>query len=324
MWTDILRRDAACPYPDALPRRVCGAHKSTPQRPSPSLDWPGNCNRRCVAAVCGRRLGGGGDRDGVRRGGDRGRCGRTDRRDGVGPGSSQGGGGRCGGATQRPGRARARLPVSGRDAPDTTSPPYPTTSPRPAASDVLHCPYCHGYEVRDAPIGVLGGDNRPFTLHQASLVRQWSADVVFFPHRIVVAADERERLTARGIRIVDGEVARLVVNDDRLSGVELTDGQLVPRTAVFVGPRFVPQDELLTGLGCDVGENGWVATDSTGRTSVTGVWAAGNVVDSPAQMITAAGAGTTAAIAINHYLLEQDIEQALAEAHQAPGYALRG
>jgi thioredoxin reductase len=189
--------------------------------------------------------------------------------------------------------------------------------------DVLHCPYCHRYEVRDAPIGVLGGDNRPFTVHQASLVRQWSADVVFFPNRIVLAADERERLTARGIRIVDGEVARLVVDDDRLSGVELADGQLVSRTAVFVGPRFVPQDELLTRLGCDAGENGWVAIDPTGRTSVTGVWAAGNVVNSPAQMITAAGAGTTAAIAINHYLLELDIERALADAHRAPRYALR-
>jgi thioredoxin reductase len=178
-------------------------------------------------------------------------------------------------------------------------------------NDVIHCPYCHGYEVRDTPIGVLGGDNRPFTVHQVSLVRQWSDDVVFFPNRIVLEADERERLIARGIRIVDGNVARLVVDDDRLSGVELADGAVVPREAVFVGPRFVPRDELLTSLGCEVGENGWVATDPTGRTSVTGVWAAGNVVDSPAQVINAAGAGYSAAVAINHYLLEEDVQQAV-------------
>ncbi|HEV7827415.1 MAG TPA: hypothetical protein VGP04_00920 [Pseudonocardiaceae bacterium] len=77
------------------------------------------------------------------------------------------------------------------------------------------------------------------------------------PHRITLSTDERERLTVRGIRIVDAEVARLVVDDDRLSGVELTDGRLVPRTAVFVGPRLVPRDELLTALGCDIGGNGW-------------------------------------------------------------------
>jgi len=92
----------------------------------------------------------------------------------------------------------------------------------------------------------------------------------------------------------------------------------VSRAAVFIGPRFVPQDELLTGLGCGVGETGWVGTDATGRTSVPGVWAAGNVVDSPAQAITAAGAGSVAAIAINHYLLAQDIDQAVTH-HRAAG-----
>ncbi len=94
-------------------------------------------------------------------------------------------------------------------------------------TDVLHCPYCHGYEVRDTPIGVLGGDNRPFTLHQASLVRQWSADVVFFPNQITLVEEEREQLTARGIRIVYGEVTRLAAQDDQLLSVELADGQAV-------------------------------------------------------------------------------------------------
>lgn len=178
--------------------------------------------------------------------------------------------------------------------------------------DVLHCPYCHGYEVRDMPLAVLGGDNRPFTLHQASLVRQWSSDVAFFPNRIVLTAEERARLTARGISIVEGAVAGLVVQDHQLSGVELVDGQIVPRSVAFVGPRFVARDELLTGLGCEAGEDGWVSTDPTGHTSVPGVWAVGNVVDSPAQLINAAGAGTKAAIALNHFLLEQDVQHAVA------------
>ncbi|RCW40063.1 thioredoxin reductase (NADPH) [Halopolyspora algeriensis] len=183
-------------------------------------------------------------------------------------------------------------------------------------TDVLHCPYCHGYEVRDAPIAVVGGDNRPFTLHQAQLVRQWSDDVVFFPNRIDPTDEERERLAARGIGVVDGEVARLVTDEGRVSGVELADGRRVPRSAVFVGPRFVPHDELLTGLGCEVGENGWVTVDPSGRTSVPGVWAAGNVVDNPAQLINAAAAGATAAVALNHHLLAEDVDRAVAH-HRA-------
>jgi len=180
-------------------------------------------------------------------------------------------------------------------------------------NDVLHCPYCHGFEVRDTPLAVVGGDDRPFTMHQAQLVRQWSDDIVFFPHRITLTDDERHRLLARGVRIIDGEVARIVTEDDAVSGVALADGQIVPREAVFVGPRFVPQDELLTSLGCDVDDNGWVRVGLSGQTSVAGVWAAGNVVDSPAQLVNAASAGSKAAIALNHYLLADDIEEAVAK-----------
>ncbi|MFI7529791.1 NAD(P)/FAD-dependent oxidoreductase [Nocardia salmonicida] len=176
---------------------------------------------------------------------------------------------------------------------------------------VLHCPYCHGYEVRDQPPAVLGGANRAFSVHQASLVRQWSDDVTFFPREIDLSGDERRRLAARGIRVVEGDIARVVVRDGHLHGVEIASGQVITRTAVFVGPCFSPRDELLTQLGCTVGEDGWVAVDATGRTSVPGVWAAGNVVDSPAQLIHAAAAGSRAAVAVNHYLLEQDIQSSL-------------
>jgi thioredoxin reductase len=184
--------------------------------------------------------------------------------------------------------------------------------------DVLHCPYCHGYELRDAPIGVLGGDARPFTMHQASLVRQWSGDVTFFPNRIVLTDEERERFTARGIRVVDGEVARVVARGDHDLRVELMDGSGVDRAAVFVGPRFLPLDELLVGLGCEVDDNGWVAADPRGGTSLPGVWAAGNVVSEGAQLANAAAAGSAAAIAINHYLMAQDVEEAVT-AHRVEG-----
>ena len=175
--------------------------------------------------------------------------------------------------------------------------------------DLLHCPYCHGYEVRDQPLGVLG--TGPASVGQALLVRQWSDDVVLFPHTLEVTGEERERLTARGVRIVDGVVRRLVVDGDRLRGVELAEGQVVARGAVFVFPRMVAHDTLLTGLGCDKDDNGWVTTDPSGRTSVPGVWAAGNVADPRAQVLTAAAMGSAAAIAINHDLVDEEVAQAV-------------
>jgi thioredoxin reductase len=109
--------------------------------------------------------------------------------------------------------------------------------------DLLHCPYCHGYEVRDQPLGVLGGT--PEAVQHALLVRQWSPDLILFPHTDALAPDQRERLGDRGVRIVDGTVVRLVVRNDRLHGIELGDGTLVPRAAVFVRPRFVPNADLV-------------------------------------------------------------------------------
>jgi thioredoxin reductase len=177
--------------------------------------------------------------------------------------------------------------------------------------DLLHCPYCHGYEVRDQPLGVLGGT--PEAVQHALLIRQWSPDVTLFPHTDVLSPEQREQLSARDIRIVEGVVARLVVDNDRLHGVELVGGTVIPRTAVFVRPRFVPNAELLTSLGCAMDEHGWVVHDPAGRTTVAGVWVAGNAADARAQVISAAGEGSAAAIALNADLVDEDVKCALAD-----------
>jgi thioredoxin reductase len=175
--------------------------------------------------------------------------------------------------------------------------------------DLLHCPYCHGWEVRDQPLGVLG--THPGAVMHALLVRQWSDDVVFFSHTGDVSAPERAQLAARGIRVIDGEVVGLVVDADRLAGVELADGSVVSRAAVFIRPRSVPHPAgLLAGLGVVVDADGFAVVDRDGRTSTTGVSAAGNVVDPRAPVIAAAGAAATAAMAINGDLVQDDVARA--------------
>jgi thioredoxin reductase len=176
--------------------------------------------------------------------------------------------------------------------------------------DLLHCPYCHGWEVRDQPIGVLG--TLPGSVEHAQLVRQWSDDVVFFAHTYALDTQERDGLAARGIGIVEGRIARLSIEADRLTGVEMADGRMIARTALFVRPGNQPRDDgLLAGLGCDLDEAGFPRVDATGRTSVSGVWAAGNVVDPRTQVITSAGAGSAAAISMNADLVNEDAEAAL-------------
>lgn len=166
--------------------------------------------------------------------------------------------------------------------------------------DVLHCPYCHGWEVRDEPLGVLGP--APRSVHLAWLLPQWSADVVLFADNLADA--DRSKVAARGVRIVEDKVIGLEITDDALRGVRLADGEVVARSALFVAGEFIPNDDVLSQLGCGKDENGWVRVDRTGLTSVPGVWAVGNVVDPAAQVISAAAAGALAAAVINADLID--------------------
>jgi thioredoxin reductase len=182
--------------------------------------------------------------------------------------------------------------------------------------DVLHCPYCHGWEVRDRAIGVLA--TGPRSVHQALLFRQLSGDVTFFPHTGPLTDDDAERLAARDIRVMDGEVAAIEVAGDRLVGVRLADGTVVAREALAVGPRMSARAGFLADLGLlpeehPSGAGAFIPCDATGRTAVPGVWVAGNVTDLAAQVGAAAAAGAFAAAQINLDLVEEETRLAVAE-----------
>jgi thioredoxin reductase len=188
-------------------------------------------------------------------------------------------------------------------------------------SDVLHCPYCHGWEVRDQPIGVLG--TTPFAVLQALHWRQWSADVVLFQHSSPAPSDdELEQLAARGVAVVRGPVAGLETTGGRLSGVRLADGEVVLRSALVVAPRFTARADVLTSLGLAAVDQEMhgavigsaVPADPTGATAVPGVWVAGNVTHLQAQVISAAAAGLTAGAAVNADMMAEDVRAAVTAA----------
>lgn len=164
-------------------------------------------------------------------------------------------------------------------------------------NDVHVCPYCHGYEVRDQPLAVV--KSGPMGVMKAVMLRQWSPDVVLFPGDYTPTEEEAARLTSHGITVEPGEVTRLVIADGRLTGVEV-DGRVVARTAVFLQPAAFPRDELLRSLGCETDERDIVKVDAAGRTTVQHVWATGNVIEPMTQLVSAAGAGSATAIALNN------------------------
>ena len=154
--------------------------------------------------------------------------------------------------------------------------------------------------------------------------RQWSRDVALFAHTTPRPAGEQmEQLAARGIGVIEGEVTGIQVTGDRLTGVRLRSGQVIPRRALVIAPRFEARHALLDGLGVTVAEHPLgigqqVRADATGLTTVAGVWVAGNAADLTAGVMQAAASGVTAAVAINADLTAEDTAAAVAAQRAAP------
>ena len=192
------------------------------------------------------------------------------------------------------------------------------------------CPYCDGWEVRDRRIGVLA--TGPRSMHQVQLLRQWSPDVTFFTNGGGARRTTRSRRSARAAS--PSNVAR--VGERRGADERAGSAASASPTAtasqvdsIFLGPRFVPNDALLPGLGAadrprGFGDGTWV--DGRRRRAARacpGVWAAGNVVNPGPRVPVAAGAGNLAGAAINADLIEEEIRDALASAVTSPALTPR-
>ncbi|MFL4477135.1 NAD(P)/FAD-dependent oxidoreductase [Paeniglutamicibacter sp. ORCA_105] len=181
--------------------------------------------------------------------------------------------------------------------------------------NALHCPYCHGWEVRDQDIAVL---DSPFAVHQALMFRQLSDRVTLYtaPEREFDPI-EREKLEARGIGVVPREIIAVRGNDNHLSHVVFRDGVEQSVDALVVMPHFAAGVPALSGLGLEAtahpsGIGTYVATDEMGKTEIPGLWAAGNTRDPMAQVMMAAADGLRVGAMVNADLIQEETDAAVA------------
>jgi thioredoxin reductase len=174
---------------------------------------------------------------------------------------------------------------------------------------VLHCPYCHGWEVRDQPIGVIATSSG--SVHQALLFSQLTDEITLVTHSFEPDAESLELLAGAGVAIVDDTVRSVEGDGETITGLRLGGGSLLPVSAVVVSPYASARSSLLESLGIEAvahfsGLGDAVEVDQMGQTSVPGVYAAGNVADISAQVMGAAAAGTKAGAAVNADLVMTD------------------
>ncbi|MEV0670968.1 NAD(P)/FAD-dependent oxidoreductase [Mycobacterium sp. NPDC050441] len=190
-------------------------------------------------------------------------------------------------------------------------------------NDVVHCPFCHGWEVRDEPIGVLAVG--PGSILHAQLFRQLTEDLVYFTRGTDLDEDTRARFAARGIRVVDAPVEKIRSDETGITGVQLTDGQIVSRRIVSVLTRMQARTDGLEGLQLPMadlpgGMGRSFVTGMAGTTDVPGVWVAGNATDLAAQVGAAAAAGALAAshMAANLAIADTNAAPIAVQARTAP------
>lgn len=185
---------------------------------------------------------------------------------------------------------------------------------------VYHCPYCHGWEIRDRPLAVMAeGDE---IVERAVLIRNWSRDLVALTDGSPLGDEARARLGALGVRVREEKISRLEGESDGsegLSRIVFEDGSTLEREGLFSGPPQRQRSSFAASLGCEVEAMGpaaeFVKADRmTGETSVPGVYAAGDAGSPPQSVANAVASGANAAAFLNHVLCGEDAEAEVAAA----------
>jgi len=172
---------------------------------------------------------------------------------------------------------------------------------------VLHCPYCHGYELNKRPVGVLARNE--LAIHQAMLVSDWGLTTLFTQGVLVPTSDHMTMLATRGVTVEQTPVVELLGTSPQLEAVRLADCRTVPLSGLFVAPQTSLSSDLPEKLGCAF-ENGpmgpYVSVDAQQRTSVPHVFAAGDIASPMANIAFAVAAGAMAAVSVHQTLIFGD------------------
>lgn len=169
---------------------------------------------------------------------------------------------------------------------------------------VLHCPYCHGYEVREAPTGILANADTAFEL--ARLIHHWTKDLILFTNGpSSLAAEQTEKIKSKGIRIVETALESIQHTNGYAEAVQLTDGKTINIKAIYARPAMLQHCSLPKELGCEMTKQNLLVVDLFQRTSVAGVYAAGDNTNPMRSVSMAVASGGFAGASINRDLIEE-------------------
>lgn len=170
---------------------------------------------------------------------------------------------------------------------------------------VIHCPYCHGYEVRNQPTGILG--NGEYAYEFSSFILNWTKDLTVFTNGPTMLSKEQSaKLKAHNVRVVETEIQNLEHTNGYLDRIIFKDGTSIGVNALYARPAFEQHCSIPEMLGCEFTEEGYIKIDSFQKATVPGVFACGDNTTRMRSVANAVSMGTLAATVVNKEIIFED------------------
>ncbi len=168
---------------------------------------------------------------------------------------------------------------------------------------VLHCPYCHGYEVRQEKTAILGNGDYGFDFSR--LISNWTKDLTLLTNgKVNLEKEQIEKLQKHNITIIEKEVKNVEHQQGQIEAVIFKDGSQIPIKAVYTKLPFAQHCEIPTQLGCELTEQGYIKVDAFQKTNIHGIYACGDNTTSLRSVSNAVAMGTLAGATLNREMIE--------------------
>lgn len=170
---------------------------------------------------------------------------------------------------------------------------------------ILHCPYCHGYEVRNEKTALFGNGDIGF--HFAQLISNWTKELVLFTNgKSTLTEEQTAKIKKHNIEIIETEIESLEHNDGKVKNVVLKDNSKISVNAVYARPQFVQHSDIPATLGCELTEQGLIKADMFQKTSVANIYACGDNSNMARALAASVATGTSAGAFLNNELIAEE------------------
>ncbi len=169
---------------------------------------------------------------------------------------------------------------------------------------VILCPYCHGYEVRNEKTGILA--NGDFGFEFGKMITNWTKDLTLFTNgKSTLSEDQLEKLASKNVIVSEKKIDQIIQEDGQMKALKFIDGSQVELKALYAKPDFEQSTPLISELGCELKENGYVEVDQLQKTSVSGIFACGDNTNMFRSIAFAVSSGTMAGASCNKELIDE-------------------